>query len=247
VSLSKRHRFPSLRHHPEDEPNDHEIAEERAPHPIWLPQIGEPVTLVAGRETLPARVVERAADMLEVAIVVPSNLRESQLARLVLEYANPGGRVRLAGETTQSPSPEGAMVRIDRPRLLEVIQDRVHVRVDAECPIVIKTARQTLPIHSHTIDVSAGGVLLGTPEALQRGEQLDFQLMLEPGAAPVAGKAEVVRMDVRGRAGIQFSQMSPFDQWRLIRFTIDCQGKGTYRHPELDARGPTGQGRPDEP
>ena len=122
-----------------------------------------------------------------------------------------------------------------------MIQERGHVRVDAECPITLKTARQTEAIVTHTVDVSAGGVLLGTPEIVEMGEELEFQLMLEPGAAPVTGTAEVVRMDGRARAGIQITQIAPYDQWRLIRFTIDCQGKETFRHPELDARAKTGR------
>jgi hypothetical protein len=191
------------------------------------------VTLVVGRETLPARVVEREADMLLVAVIVPSGIREDQLERLVLEYANPGGRVRLTGGNALESSPEGQLVRIERPHLLEVIQERAHVRVEAECPIVLKTARQTEPIHSHTIDISGGGVLLGTPEPVERGDRVEFKLLLEPGTPPIAGTAEVVRFDGRRRAGLEFIDIEPYARWRLIRFTIDCRGREPFRHPEL--------------
>jgi hypothetical protein len=177
--------------------------------------------------------LERAADMLLVAVIVPSGIREDQLERLVLEYANPGGRVRLTGSNALESSLEGQMVRIERPRLLEVVQERAHVRVEAECPIVVKTARQTEPIHSHTLDVSGGGVLLGTPEPLERGDRVEFKLLLEPGTPAIAGTAEVVRLDGRRRAGLEFTDIEPYARWRLIRFTIDCQGKEPFRHPEL--------------
>jgi hypothetical protein len=231
VSQRVRHRIlPSHRH--SEEPSSHELAEARAPRPIWLPQRAEPVTLMlAGGATFPGRVLERAADMLLVAVIVEMpELSKRQLAKLVLEYANPGGRVRLNGDTTMESEPDGATVRIERPNLLEVIQERVHVRVEADLPIVVKVAAEAEAIHAHTVDLSAGGVLLGVPDVVRLGDKLTFELTLEPGTAPVTGLAEVARLDGEGRAGLRFTKLDPYEQWRLIRYTVEVQEGEGFRH-----------------
>jgi hypothetical protein len=229
VSERARHRFLPSSHRSEEEPSSHELAGQRAPRPIWLPQRAEPVTLtLAGGATFPGRVLERAADMLLVAVIVPMPaLSARQLAKLVLEYANPGGRVRLNGDTTMESEPDGATVRIEHPQLLEVIQERAHVRVEADLPIVVKVAAEAEAIHARTVDLSAGGVLLGVPDIVQLGDKLTFELVLEPGTAPVTGLGEVARLDGERRAGIQFTKLDPYEQWRLIRFTVEVQeGEG---------------------
>jgi hypothetical protein len=233
VSPRARHRF--LGRHSEEQ-SSHEIAQERAPRPIWLPHLAEPVTLTVSRKTTyPGRVVERAADMLLVAVIVPMGTQsEAQLRTLVLEYANPGGRIRLDGRTSMESTPEGAMVRIDEPRLLEVIQERAHIRVYAECPIVIKVAAEAEPIHTYTVDLGAGGLLLEVPDVVQLADRLTFELTLEAGTAPVSGAAEVIRLDGEGRAGITFTDISPYERWRLIRYTVDVQGREGFRHQDPD-------------
>jgi hypothetical protein len=213
-------------------PSSRELARERAPRPIWLPHLAEPVTLTVSRKTTyPGRVLERSADTLLVAVIVPMPQHsEAQLRTLVLEYANPGGRIRLDGRTSMQSTPEGAMVRIDAPRLLEVVQERAHIRVFAECPIVLKLAAETEPIHSYTIDLGAGGLLIEASKTIQLADRLTFELTLEAGTAPVTGSAEVARLDGQGRAGIRFTDISPYDRWRLIRYTVDVQGKEGFRH-----------------
>jgi hypothetical protein len=237
VSEHARHRFAGFHlHHQATEESGHELAHERAPRPIWLPQLAEPVTLVIGaHETLPARVTEREADLLVVAVVVPTaTISDAAAQQLVLEYSNPGGRVRLSGSTTVEPTPEGAIVRIADPHLLEVVQERAHVRVEAHCPIVVTTDRLSEPLHTFTVDISAGGALLDDAEVVSTGEALEFELVLEAGERPVAGTAEVVRRDGKGRAGIEFTKLSQYDRWRLIHFTVERQSEEGFRHAAAD-------------
>jgi hypothetical protein len=228
-----RHRLAALpsRSREKHGPSRHEIAEARAPRPIWLPQLHEPVTLVlASGETLPARVVERAVDALVVAVIVPTlRIRENQLRSLALEYTNPGGRVRLAGGNSAKMTAEGALVRIADPRLLEVIPARAHVRVEADCAISLQGADKGV-IHTRTADVSAGGVQLSEPNIVHEDEEFAFELTLSPGSLPVTGDAEVARIYQGGRAGLYFSAMNPSDRWRLIRFTLECQEHEDFRH-----------------
>jgi hypothetical protein len=234
-------------------PSHHDLALERAPRPIWLPQLAEPVTLVLGtRETLPARIVEREADSLVAAVIVPAGtIRERDLSGLTLEYKNPGGRVRLAGSTTVETTTDGVVVRIRDPRLLEVVQERAHVRVNAECPIVLRRARDGEELRTTTVDVSGGGVLTASAGHYLLEDELSFELFLGPasdagaaagarpaGGAPVTGRAHVARIDPHSRMGLYFSDISPADRWRLIRYTVECQEQEEFRHPgagRLDA------------
>ncbi len=228
-----RHRAASRPDEGEHQPAEH-AAQERAPRPIWLPQLAEPVSLrLRTGEKLPGRVLERSADSLVVAIVIPLGAgTEKRLRSLVLEYSNPGGRVSLSGRISLESSPEGALVRIDEPQLVGVRQERAHVRVEVECPITLSTSPKAEPIHTHTDDVSGGGALLATPERLGVGDQVSVALTIEPGESPITGSAEVVRIDGQGRAGLQFGELSTYDRWRLVHFTVVCQSREGFRHPD---------------
>ncbi len=208
-----------------------------SPRAIWLPQQAEPVTVVrAGGEKLPGRVYERSGERLLVAIVVPTpRLPERELAMLVVEYANPGGRVRLRGDVSQEQGEEGLLLRIEQPQLIDVVQERRHVRVAAECPLALHAADGAEPILTHTLDVSAGGLLLAPTEGVEAESEFDFKLAITPGTAPITGGLQIVRVDAGGRAGVHFTAISHADRWRLIRFSVECQSQQHFRHPALDA------------
>jgi hypothetical protein len=190
--------------------------------------------LISG-EKLPARVLEREPTALVLAVVVASEPPdEDQLKGLVLEYSNPGGRVRMSGHVTASDGPDGPVMRLDDPEILEVAQDRRHVRVEAECPVLLEGPALEEPMHTHCVDLSGGGMLLAAPRTLYVAEQLSFKIAITPGTAPVTGALEVVRIDPQGRAGVHFTAISPADRWRLIRFTVECQRLESFRHPSLD-------------
>lgn len=222
---------PWRRHEDPKETQEVGHAAERAPRPIWLPQMAEPVSmLLRGGEKLPGRVIERSADSVLVAVVVPARrVTQGRLKGLVLEYANPAGRVRLTGEVRLQALTPDLLIAIEQPRLLEVKQERAHARVAVQCPITIRLDDADEPIHTHTSDLSGGGALLGTTEALRVGEGFEFELTLEPGQPPIHGSAEVVRIDGSGRAGVQFGLLSNYDRWRLIHFTVECQSREGFR------------------
>ncbi|MGO9488515.1 MAG: PilZ domain-containing protein [Solirubrobacteraceae bacterium] len=228
-----RHRAASPSEHGQHDADPHG-AQERAPRPIWLPQLAEPVSMVLRTgEKFPGRVLERSLDHLLVAVVVPVKAStQKRLRSLVLEYSNPGGRVSLSGSVTVESSSEGALVRIAEPRLLDVRQERAHVRVQVECPITLSTSPQAVPIHTHTEDLSGGGALLATPERLEEGDRVAIALTIEPGEPPITGSAEVVRVDARGRAAIELAELSTYDRWRLVHFTVVCQSREDFRRPD---------------
>jgi hypothetical protein len=208
---------------------------------IWLPEEGEPVTLVLpGGEHLPARTLRSSRQELTAAVVVPTRqLTDAQLAGLVLEYSSPGGQVRLSGSCSQqSGGREGLLLRVQGVHLIDVTQRRKFIRVSAECPVCLGSPKAREPLLTHTLDLSAGGMLLAPAgRSVDAGDEHSFQLMLAPGASPVRGRLEVVRIDGTGAAGTSFTEIGPADRWRLVRFAIDIQRAQHFRHPVLDDQG----------
>jgi PilZ domain len=190
---------------------------------IWLPEPPEPVTLfLSSGEKLPARVTERLGNSLRIAIVVPvEHLDGSQLASLVLEYANPCGRVRLTGTAAVERVRERTLLRIDDATMIEAVQERAYARVEVDCPVSIHVGRER--VETRTIDLSGGGLLLDGPNQFDLGEELEFELTLMPGSLPVTGSAKVTRIDGEGRRAIQFTSISFSDRWRIVRFTLKSQ------------------------
>lgn len=205
-------------------------AEEQA-KPLVLPEQSQTVTLVpAGGRGLPARVLERGADTLLVAIMVPTQpLTQRQLDGIVVEFLGAQGRVRLSGGATVENPSEPDVLRIDRPRSVEVLQEREYVRVKIARPALVYSARSSMPIQSYTVDISGGGFLLAGSDMLQKGDEVDFQLTLVPGTLVIGGKGTVVRLDPQGHRAVAFESISEVDRRRLIRFVFDCQRAERHR------------------
>jgi c-di-GMP-binding flagellar brake protein YcgR len=142
---------------------------------------------------------------------------------IVLEHANPGGLVRLLGRTTVTRTDDGLLVRIDEPQLVEVVQQRAHVRVNARCPLTLTPTESGEVTNTHTADVSAGGALVADANVASVGDELKFEISITPGQAPVTGTAQVARIDDQGRAGLYFLDIASYERWRLIRFTLEVQ------------------------
>lgn len=178
------------------------------------------MTLFLGStEKVPGRVVERLGSSLLVAIVIPVERERDAFDDVMLEYANPCGRVRLTGEVSVIEADGGLLLRLDEAELLEVVQEREYVRVEADCAVqLVKGAKQS---ETNTVDISAGGMLLSDPADLALGDELEVEVTIAPGAVPVAATAHVARFDAEGRAGVEFASISDADRWRLLRFTLD--------------------------
>jgi PilZ domain len=199
-------------------------AEEQA-KPLVLPECSQTVTLVpAGGKGLPARVLERSADTLLVAIMVPTEpLSQRQLEGIVIEFLGAQGRVRLTGGATVENPAEPDVMRIDRPRSVEVLQEREYVRIKIARPALVYSARSGMPIQSFTVDISGGGFLLAGSDVLAKGDEVEFQLTLVPGTLVIGGKGRVVRLDPKGHRAVAFESITEVDRRRLIRFIFDCQ------------------------
>jgi hypothetical protein len=106
---------------------------------------------------------------------------------------------------------------------------RENVRVSAERPVVAYVGANRSRVQTFTIDISAGGLLVGGLGMLPKGEPLELQLTLAPDAPPVTGRGSVVRTDPQGRCAIVFESIAEHDQRRLVQFIFD------YQRSELQA------------
>jgi hypothetical protein len=193
--------------------------------PVALPERYDTVTLaMPAGERIPARVLERAAEMLAVAILVPMRpLSTRELGGMVLEFESTRGRARLRGAfEIQDPS-EPDVLRITAPYSVEVLQEREFVRIKSARPVLVYAGGDSLQIRSYTVDLSGGGFLLAGPDTLKMGEEVKFQITLASGDSAIVGTGKVVRTDSRGRRAVAFDGISDFDQRRLVRFIFECQ------------------------
>ncbi len=176
-------------------------------------------------DKLPARVLERGANTLLVAITVPAKrLSGRDLEGLVLEYAGASGRVRLTGTAPIEDPKEPDVLRLDALRAVEVLQEREFVRIRAARPVRLFVGKELQPIETFTIDVSGGGLLLAGPETLRIGEQLRFQLTVTQGERADhrrrEGRTQRRQRSPRGRASRRSA--TPTAR-RLVRFIFECQ------------------------
>jgi hypothetical protein len=192
---------------------------------IPLPDRYDTVTLTTSRgERFPARVVDRAGDMIRVAILVPlKSLNPRELQDMVLEYPGARGRTRLRGAVSIGDPNEPDVLCVQGPHQVEVLQEREYVRIKSARPVLVYAGGDRLQMRSYTVDLSGGGFLLAGPDTLKVGEEVKFQLTIEQGAAPLAGKGKVVRTDAKGRRAVAFDGISDFDRRRLVRFIFECQ------------------------
>lgn len=190
-----------------------------------LPDHGEMLNLRTGTgEELPARVLERDAGSLLIAITVPVQaLSPRALESVEIEYGSDNGRSRMQGRATVENPADPDILRIDQPRSAEVVQQREFVRISTTQPVVLYIGRDMLQMESFTLDLSGGGFLLAGPDTLQIGESVSFQLTLSPEEEPVSGRATVVRVDPMGHRGVSFVEISDSDQRRVVRFIFECQ------------------------
>jgi c-di-GMP-binding flagellar brake protein YcgR len=117
-----------------------------------------------------------------------------------------------------------------------VSQRREFVRLQARRPVLLLLGSDRRPIQSYVVDIAGGGLLLAGPDVLEVGEQVEFQLTLDPGSPPVVGAGTVVRCDVKGHRAISFSEMSDLNRRRLVRFIFACERAERRRMLEAGER-----------
>jgi hypothetical protein len=204
---------------------------------VVLPARGEAVTIVRpSGERVPARVAEGDTQSLLVALMFRAErpFQPEQLDRLVLEFTDRRGRVRVQGLVTLE---DAELLRFDQLRSVEVIQQREYVRVPSSRPVAITTGSSQGSVQTYSVDVSGGGMLLAGPSTLKIGERVQFRLTTAQGGPPITGTGTVVRTNTRGHRAICFDEIGEGDHRRLVRFIFECQRAERRRGLERSGHG----------
>ena len=190
---------------------------------VELPEPPQEVSLaMPDGERLPARVARREGDELLVLMMVPAKepLSDAQLRDVVVELASSKGLVRLAGDAVVE---EQDLLRFRDLHSAEILQRREYVRVKTARPVLVSLNGSLAPVESSSVDLSGGGMLIGSSDNLRVGARIHFRLSTDEDSPPITGGGTVVRNDANGKYAIAFDSISEGNRRRLIRFLFDCQ------------------------
>jgi c-di-GMP-binding flagellar brake protein YcgR len=169
----------------------------------------------------PVQVTEHHGDVLMLVLLAESGELDAEAAQsLTLECTSDHGVARFPGRAVLE---EHDLVRFHVHDAPEVVQRREFVRVRAPQPVVIAVSGSATIGGTYAVDVSGGGMLLNGPEALALDDSIRFRLHLDADAAPIRGKARVVRCLGGSQRALVFEQISKQDRDRLIHFIFERQ------------------------
>jgi c-di-GMP-binding flagellar brake protein YcgR len=115
-----------------------------------------------------------------------------------------------------------------------VSQQREFVRLKANRPVLVYRGKDREPVQTYAVELAGGGLLLAGPDVLQVGEEIEFQLTLDPDSEPIMGMGRVVRSDVKGRRAITFTDMTDLNRRRVVRFIFARERAERRRMLEAD-------------
>jgi c-di-GMP-binding flagellar brake protein YcgR len=186
----------------------------------------QPLTLdLPGAGRLGARLESLEPGRVKVALdVLPKGARAALLARGAhVEVATARGVYRVEGRIEDGPGKHGVLT-IALTGEPELHQRRDHVRVEAVRPLHLQA--ENVPggrAISHTLNVSAGGMLIAGPEALAVGDRLNFRLDLGDTHPPVDAEAQVIRVDEDGARAIRIEAIGARAREAIIHFAFERQ------------------------
>jgi c-di-GMP-binding flagellar brake protein YcgR len=137
-----------------------------------------------------------------------------------LEAVSKRGKVRIVA-TARQHNDEPDAVRIDFDRGPEKIQRRESFRLEAMADVVL-SRRSGAQVETHTLDLSASGVLLPGPPDLRMDEQV--WVAIDVGEdTPVRARGRVVRITDKNQKGVLFDHIDEKARERLIRYLFARQ------------------------
>jgi hypothetical protein len=184
------------------------------------------------RERVAARVDGTGVNFLELGLLQSPRTPMHQLERMrmFVEYVNEDGVCRLLGalekpEPGARPRPRGQGV-IDVLRFAftgkpQLLQRREFIRTDFVADVnFCKLESNSVAIAAKTVNISGGGLLARGMSTAREGDLYTFDLALFRSDAPISGTCRVVRVTGDGLAGIQFTQVNPVEQDRIVRWAF---------------------------
>ena len=149
-----------------------------------------------------------------------------------IEFTNRRGVCRLLGRAKATVG--DSALRVDSTGVIELIQRRDYVRVEAFVPVTYQPdGPGGWTATAHTLDVSGGGFQITEAEGLRLGDMLRFTLELGEGENPLQAVAEAVREAGEGAFGMRFVEILERDRQRLVRwvFARERLARQIARHP----------------
>lgn len=109
---------------------------------------------------------------------------------------------------------------------------RVEADLGATCSAIDHQGHREAPFPARTVDISAGGALLASPEAVRRGDRLWLELTFARPRFLVFCEAEVVRHRDAGAFGVQFLELDEYTQQRVVRWVYAEDRRLFDRHAQ---------------
>jgi hypothetical protein len=170
-------------------------------------------------QSVPVRIARHDREMVLLVLEMPPGEHPDPDAvqRLVLECGSAYGVVKVRGEAELEP---GHVVRFRALEALEVRQRRQFVRVQVTRPVIVAAGAEN--VHTSSVDLSGGGMLLAGPSGLDGGDEVEFRIDVQEGMPPIEGIGRVVRRTDDGHRAIAFDRISDEDRERLIHFVFEA-------------------------
>jgi c-di-GMP-binding flagellar brake protein YcgR len=149
-----------------------------------------------------------------------------------IEFTNRRGVCRLLGRAKAAPG--GSALRVDSTGVIELIQRRDYVRVEAFVPVTYQPdGPDGWTATANTLDISGGGFRVADAQGLGLGDMLRFTLELGEGENPLQAVAEAVREAGEGAYGMRFVEILERERQRLVRwvFARERLARQIARHP----------------
>ena len=187
------------------------------------PNLNEKVAVVTAGEKLMARVDQVGRDHLRLALAGKPRAKLRREDDATLLFSGPMGVAELKGAVRRDGLSASALrFDFDAPR--QSIQRRRHVRVNAECPVVLRVNRPEAPlIRTHTLNVSGGGMEILDKTEIPIGSMVKIELRLPGEATPIPVTGRIVRRARPNSKGVRIERMLASDQNRLIKFIFTRQ------------------------
>jgi hypothetical protein len=153
---------------------------------------------------------EFALDFFEKVRLSPSNQNSVTFA-----VADPKVEVRVKSNfVLHKPLTEAALAGTLKAALGLIIRDyRRYFRCPVAIPVTVKT--EATEVACETLNISEGGLALTTIVVLNPNSRARLRFSLPEESIPFDLEAEVCWCDNKGRAGLEFWEMSPEDRQRL--------------------------------
>ena len=184
---------------------------------------GQAVQVELGRQgSWTARVEAVMADRIAVATVarLPAGAHLAGLGGHV-SIATPHGILRT--EVVVLAADRAGLIELELIDELEIDQRREHVRIAASVPgVVAPRAEEHAPLHTFTLDVSGGGLLIAGAGPAEIGTVVEVTLKL-PERDPLRSEARIARRTDGGHVGLVFHAIAERERETLVRWIFERQ------------------------